>query len=355
MPTTDMEASFPPIFSKEDEFWMGRALILAKRGIGCTSPNPPVGAVIVKDGKQLGAGWHKAAGKPHAEIEALNSLPARHLAKGATLYVTLEPCSTFGRTPPCTEAIIESGIQKVVWAMDDPNPKHCGRARRILENAGIEVQTGVLNEEVKEILRPWSKYITSGRPWVILKGAMSLDGRIVPPSPRKFVTSKAARQDAMQIRATVDGILVGGATLRADNPRLTIRGIGKSRNRPQPYRFVWTKAPDQLPRSSNVFQDNSKDRTVIISSPDFFSLLQEIKKYGVVSLLVEGGGIVHGAVIDSKLVDEVYVYLAPKIFGGPTPFTKGIGATSSSDAIRFERVEIKVLGDELRIRGLVKE
>ncbi|MCS7008490.1 MAG: bifunctional diaminohydroxyphosphoribosylaminopyrimidine deaminase/5-amino-6-(5-phosphoribosylamino)uracil reductase RibD [Chthoniobacterales bacterium] len=338
-----------------DEKWMQVALELARRGIGTTSPNPPVGAVIVRNNKKLSSGWHKAAGQPHAEIEALRALPPSLSAKGATLYVTLEPCSTHGRTPPCTDAIIRAGFARVVWSMDDPNPKHAGRAKQILEAAGIQTTSGILEEKTTKLLRPWKKFITEGIPWVILKTAMSLDGRIAPKHPQKIISSAASRKDAMRIRAEVDAILIGAETLRKDNPYLTIRGIPAAKQRPQPLRLIWTKDPKNLPSDCHVFNDPFCNRTHILTAPNFPSLLQKIANLGVVSLLIEGGAIVAGQAIDSKLVDEFVIYIAPTLIGGPVPFSRGIGVGSSKDAIQLEQIEYAFFGNDIRIRGLVKK
>jgi diaminohydroxyphosphoribosylaminopyrimidine deaminase/5-amino-6-(5-phosphoribosylamino)uracil reductase len=208
-----------------DEALMRAALAEARKGLGKTGPNPAVGAVISKNGKILSRGWHRGAGKPHAEIEALRNLKNPALARGATFHVTLEPCSTHGRTPPCTEAIIQAGFARVVFGATDPNPKHAGRAKEILEDAGIQTLSGVLGEECTLLNRAWNKWIATGLPFVTAKAGMSLDGRIASPPDRRWITSEAARRDAMRLRAECGAVLVGAETVRTDNPQLTIRGL----------------------------------------------------------------------------------------------------------------------------------
>jgi len=210
-----------------DEQWMGLALEEARRGIGKTAPNPPVGAVIVKDGVLLGKGWHRAAGRPHAEREALQDVFENHgpdAARGATIYASLEPCSPHGRTPPCTQGIIDAGISRVVYACADRNPDHAGRADTLLTAAGIEVLSGILREEAERILRPFFKACETGLPWVIWKTAMSLDGRLTrPPGEGRWLTGEEARADVQKLRASVDAILTSGETVRRDKPALNIR------------------------------------------------------------------------------------------------------------------------------------
>lgn len=221
--------------SSVDEKFMRAAMLEAARGLGKTSPNPAVGAVIVSDNRIIGRGFHQAAGMPHAEIEALNSLK-RQSPQGATLYVTLEPCSTWGRTPPCVDAIIQAGLARVVLGATDPNPAHCGRAVQLLRKARIQVQTGILSEACNLLNPGFNKWITTGLPYVIAKAGMSLDARLTrPPGEGQWITSPAARAKARQLRSTVDAILIGSGTLRADNPRLTVRDVPGAR---QPWRVV---------------------------------------------------------------------------------------------------------------------
>ena len=199
---------------------MQRAIDEARKGVGRTSPNPPVGAVIVRNGKELGAGWHRAAGQPHAEREAIAHVKRLHgedTLKGATIYVTLEPCSTQGRTPACTAGVIEAGISKVVYAATDPNPAHAGRADEVLRAQGIEVVAGVLAREAERLIRPFAKVQRCGLPWVMLKTAMSLDGRLTrPPGESMWLTGPEARAEVQRLRSTVDALVTSGETVRGD-------------------------------------------------------------------------------------------------------------------------------------------
>ncbi len=220
----------PLVETPSDERFMRLALVEARKGIGRTSPNPAVGAVIVRAGRVLARGPHRGAGLPHAEIEAIDAIPRMGRCRGATLYVTLEPCSTQGRTPPCTGAILAAGFARVVFGATDPNPKHAGRAAKILRAAGIAVTSGVLAGECVALNRAYNHWITTRKPWVIAKCAMSLDGRLTRrPGESTWLTSPAARRHAQALRARVDAILVGAGTIRADNPRLTVRGIRGAR------------------------------------------------------------------------------------------------------------------------------
>ncbi len=241
-----------------DEKFMRRALAEAAKGLGLTSPNPAVGAVIVAGDKVVARGHHRAAGAPHAEIECLQKLRGRP-PKNAALYVTLEPCSSHGRTPPCTDALVKSGIKTVVIGAVDPNPKHAGRGLKILQTAGIDVRLGVLAEECGALNAAFNKWITTGRPFVIAKCGMSLDGRLTrPPHESRWLTSSAARAHANRRRAQVDAILIGAETLRADNPRLTVRTVGGAR---QPWRVVISRS-GRLPRDAkNLYRPFRRSNT----------------------------------------------------------------------------------------------
>ena len=346
--------------SADDVRWMQVALAEARRGLGRTSPNPAVGAVLVRDGEELSRGWHRAAGKPHAEVEALRRLPAGISPQGATLYVTLEPCSSHGRTPPCTDAIQRARIGRVVYGATDPDSRHQGRALELLTAAGISVTAGVLEKECSALNERWNHFIRTGRPWVILKAGMTLDGRISRPQapgappPSQQITSAAARADAMRWRAGVDAILVGGGTLRVDNPRLNLRG-SVARGRLHPRRVIWTRDAHSLPQEAEVFQDAESGRTLVSSAVDFPTLLDELGEQKITSLLVEGGSQVHGAVVDSGLVNEVLVYVAPVVFGGGLPMVGGMGVPDWADGLLLENVTCKTLGKrgDLRFHGTV--
>jgi len=329
---------------------MRAALQEARKGLGLTSPNPPVGAVIVKEGTIIATGHHKAAGRPHAEIEAIRAVHRTEYTHGATIYVTLEPCSTHGRTPPCTEALIRAGFRRVVYGMSDPNPAHAGRARNLLEEAGIKVTTSVGQEECRALLRPWSKWVTSGLPWIVAKAGMSLDGRISSHPQSRWITSAAARKDAMRLRRQADAILVGAGTIRDDDPRLTIRGKGGRR---QPLRVVWSPS-GQLPDSAQIFTDQQREKTLVLRNPRLKDALQDLGRRGVVSVLIEGGGKTLGEAFDARLVDEVCWYVAPDLLGGPVPAVGGEGIQQNRDAIRLTQPRFEKIGRDLCINGVVE-
>ena len=329
-----------------DEGFMREALLEAQRGVGRTHPNPAVGAVIVSDGRVVSRGWHRGAGHSHAEIDALRKAKR---AAGATLYVTLEPCSTQGRTPPCTESIVQAGLARVVYGATDPNPKHAGRAKKILSRAGIEVCSGVLASRCAALNTAWNKWIATGMPFVTAKAAITLDGRINSPPERRWITSEASRRDAMKLRSRVQAILVGGETIRADDPQLTVRGI---RIPLQPLRVVWTRS-GRLPKTARIFTDAHRARTVVFSNVSLRSVLRELGGRGIASVLVEGGARVLGEAFDRSLVDEVYFYLAPMLVGGPVPAVGGRGAADVEHAIRLEKPSFRRIGPDVRLTGTV--
>jgi diaminohydroxyphosphoribosylaminopyrimidine deaminase/5-amino-6-(5-phosphoribosylamino)uracil reductase len=334
------------------EAFMREALDEAARGAGHTSPNPAVGAVIVRDGRILARGWHRQAGLPHAEIEAIRALENPELARGATLYVTLEPCSTHGRTPPCCEAIIRHGFSKVVIGAVDPNPLHAGRGVDLLRAAGIEVKAGVLAAECAALNRAFNRWIATRRPWVVAKAGLSLDGRLTrPPGEGQWLTSGASREAAMRLRAQADAILIGAGTLRADNPRLTVRGDGGEPALRQPWRVVVTRR-GELPEASHVFTDEHRDRTLIYHGQSLRTVLRDLGRRQVTQVLIEGGGAVLGDAFDRGLVDEVCFFLAPLLCGGPDVIGgRGAGSTAASillEAVRYERI-----GDDVVMRGNV--
>lgn len=341
----------------DDEQWMRLALEEARKGIGRTAPNPPVGAVLVKDGKLLGKGWHHAAGKPHAEREALADVfqyAGPDGARGATAYVTLEPCSTHGRTPPCTSGLIEAGVARVVYACVDRNPDHAGRADRLLEEVGIEVVSGVLAEEAGKILRPFFKVRETGLPWVIWKSAMSLDGRITrPPGEGQWLTGPASRADVQKLRATVDAILTSGETVRRDNPALTIREPDLLEGRTQPWRVVATDQPETMPACAPLFSDEWKDRTLIRPRHDLEGTLRAlVSDQGVLTVMVEAGGVFSAAMFEAGLVDEVAIYYAPLLCGGLLP---GLAGTGFAKSLRLEEIDFARFGDDVRLRGIISK
>jgi diaminohydroxyphosphoribosylaminopyrimidine deaminase/5-amino-6-(5-phosphoribosylamino)uracil reductase len=329
---------------------MRAALAEARKGLGKTASNPAVGAVISKNGKILALGWHRGAGKPHAEIEALKNLKNPALARGATLHVTLEPCSTHGRTPPCTEAIIQAGFARVVFGATDPNPKHAGRAKEILEDAGIQTLSGVLGEECTLLNRAWNKWIATGLPFVTAKAGMSLDGRIASPPDRRWITSEAARRDAMRLRAECGAVLVGAETVRTDNPQLTIRGL---RVKEQPLRAVWSRS-GQIPNDCHLLTDEHRDRTIIYKGKPLAAVLQDLGKRGVQHVLIEGGGKTLGEALDRSLIDRIVFYIAPVLLGGPTPALGGHGAPSNESALRLKNPTYRRIGSDLRVEGEIQ-
>ena len=333
----------------EDAIFMHRAMREARKGIGLTSPNPPVGAILVRKGGIVGHGWHRKAGGPHAEIEALNS--ARQSPKGATLYVTLEPCSTHGRTPPCTDAIVAAGIRRVVYACTDPHGVHDGRARSILEKAGIEVTVGVGETEGCELLRPWTKFITRRLPWVIAKAGMSLDGKITrPPGEGQWLTDETARADAMKLRRRCDAILVGAETVRRDNPSLTLRPPVPAKT--QPWRVVLTKS-GRLPPDARLFTDDHRERTLVFKSQPLERVLSSLAtEHGVVTVLIEGGGTIFAQAFAHRLVDEVCFYTAPMLCGTGRPVIDAGHFVGGS--VTFENVRWKPVGNAIRCSGLVR-
>ncbi len=328
-----------------DEEWMCLALSLAKRGIGLTSPNPAVGAVIVRNGRMIGRGFHRQAGRAHAEIAALRSLNSVRDARGAELFVTLEPCSTQGRTPPCTDAIIRAGFSRVVFGATDPNPDHAGQAKSLLRAVGIRVTAGVLQEECLVLNEGWNKWIRTKMPFVIAKAAMTLDGRISSHPKRRWITSPASRDDAMKLRASVDAILVGGETVRKDNPRLTLRGVPR---RPQPWRVIWTRE-GHLPKKARVLTDCYRNRTLVFRKQSLRAMLRALGARGVNSVLIEGGGTVLGVALEQGLIDKFCLYYAPTFFGGDVPAFGGKGVSSTEHALRLVHIQYTRIGDDVRL------
>ena len=329
----------------DDEKFMRAAMREALRGLGHTSPNPAVGAVIVRGGRIVACGFHRCAGKPHAEIEAISALKNPTLAQGATIYVTLEPCSTHGRTPPCVEALVQNGFARVVIGAIDPNPAHAGRGVRLLRKAGIEVVAGVLADECRELNVAFNKWIVTGLPFVVAKAALSLDGRLTrPPGEGQWLSSAASREDAHRLRASVDAILVGAGTVRADNPRLTVRGINSAR---QPWRVVLAgKSP--LPKTAHLFTDENRGRTLVFRGKTLRAVLRELGRKQITSVLVEGGGAVLGEAFDRRLVDRVHFYLAPVLCAGPDVIG-GRGAGSTLKSLALKNPRYTQIGNDVRI------
>lgn len=325
---------------------MRAALLEAKKGLGHTSPNPAVGAVLVVNGKIVAKGHHKLAGSPHAEIECLRRFKGR-VSRSAVLYVTLEPCSTTGRTPPCTDAITEAGVRRLVIGATDPNPSHAGRGIERLKRAGLKVRAGVLAEECSVLNEAFNKWIQTRRPFVTAKCGMSLDGRLsAPPGETPWITSTASRRHAQQLRAQVDAILVGAGTLRADDPRLTARSSGAR----QPWRIVLSRS-GSLPRGARLFTDRFAARTIVHRGENLDAVLHELGEREITSVLIEGGGDILGQALDRRLVDKVQLYLGPVLTGGPIIAFPGIGADSTEQAPRLKRVRYERIGQDVCITG----
>ena len=361
-------------FSEQDDQFMRRALALARRGMGKTSPNPVVGAVLVKAGKIVGEGWHRKGGGPHAEVFAFRAAGKR--AKGATLYVTMEPCCTWGKTPPCTDAIIAAGVKRVVVAALDPNPKHDGRGLTVLRRAGIRVEAGLLAEESAQMNEVFNKWITTGLPFVAAKAAMSLDGKIATRTgDSKWITSEAARREGHRLRAKVDAVMVGAGTVIEDNPQLTVRhGVAGK----QPLRIV-VDTRGRCPVSARVFRAGTWVVTGLRSKPawraalerrgvnvillktagahvNMRAMLRELARRNVTSILVEGGGGLLGALFDAKLVDRVAFFYASMVIGGSeavSPVT-GRGVAKIAGAAKLADCRWRRLpGDVMLVTGRV--
>ena len=320
---------------------MRRALELAKRAGEGTRPNPRVGAVVVKGGKLVGAGFHRGAGQPHAEAIAIHQAGSR--ARGADLYVTLEPCSTHGRTPPCTGAIRRAGIQRVIYGSSDVDPRNAARSGRVLQQARIGVVKGVMKRECDLLNEDYFFWTRSQQPWVILKLAMTLDGSLAVPG-RRWITGPEARAEVQKIRAGCDAILVGAGTVRKDNPRLTVRsGVGRD----QPWRAVVTKS-GALPARAKIFTDAQRDRTVIYRNRAWDSVLGDLYGRGVRRLLVEGGAKTAAGLMAAGKVNEVILFFAPETV------EKGQPKVADWGAWKWERASISRAGRDLCLRGTLK-
>ena len=371
-----------------DAQFMRLALRLARRGYGATSPNPMVGAVLVKGDRVIGQGWHRRAGGPHAEIEALRDAQRRgHAPRGATLYVTLEPCCTQGRTPPCTEAIIAAGIQRVVAGATDPNPSHAGRGFRILRRAGIAVATAgaPLAAECARLNEAFNHWIVHRTPFVIVKAAMTLDGKIATASGEsKWITGERARAAGMKLRAGSDAILVGVNTILADDPSLTVRpGQGKAI---RPIRRLVLDSLARTPLAAKVASDEFAARTTIVVSRrapakrvaalakrvnilvapvakragqppalDLSWLLKQLGAENVTQLLVEGGGEVNASFLLGGFARRVAFFYAPKILGGrdARKAVAGDGARSLREVLPLHDPVWRRLGDDLFLTARV--
>lgn len=363
-------------WSATDRKFMEHALVLAARARGRTSPNPLVGAVIVRDSEIVGEGYHQRAGEAHAEINALNQ--ARTLADGATMYVTLEPCCHWGRTPPCTEAVIRAKLANVFIATEDPNPRVSGNGIRQLEEAGIPVQVGLCEGESRQLNEVFIKYITTQCPFVILKSAISLDGKIATASGEsQWITSEASRLKGHEIRAQVDAILVGVGTVLQDNPSLTARL--PERQNEDPIRVV-VDSRGRTPLEAKIFSPDSDAGTLIAVTESVSlervegfkaagaevliiekkngrvclrELMRELGRKGITSVLIEGGGEVNSAALQAGIVDKLMFFIAPKLIGGkeaPGPIG-GAGIGRLSDAFELRDVKTTQIDTDFLIEG----
>jgi len=354
---------------------MGRALRLATRGRGWTSPNPMVGAVIVKRGRVVGEGWHRAAGGPHAEVWALQAAGAA--ARSATVYVSLEPCSHHGRTPPCTDALVAAGVARVVAACHDPNPQVAGKGVSRLRRAGIAVDVGVLEAEAKRLNEGYFKRVTTGLPLVTLKAAMSLDGKIATAAGEsRWITSEKARALSHRLRAAHDAVLTGVGTVLADDPELTVRLV-KGRT---PLRVV-ADSKAQTPPTVRLLSADERSPIMAVTRQapaarvrrleragatvwrlparggqvDLRALMERLVAVGANSVLVEAGGSLNAGALEAGLVDRVYFFIAPVLIGGAEALTpvEGKGVRKLAEVWRLGSVRVRRVGEDVLVVGEV--
>ena len=297
---------------------MRRALELARKAEEGTRPNPRVGAVVVKGGRVVGEGFHRRAGEAHAEVKALQKAGVH--AKGADLYVTLEPCSSHGRTPPCTDRIVAAGVREVIYGAGDVDRKNAGRADRILKRAKIGVTRGVLREACEKLNEDYRHWTTRKTPWVILKLGMTMDGYLAVPG-KKWVTGEQARAEVQKLRAGCDAILVGAETVRTDDPRLTVR---TKKVEVQPWRVVVTRS-GKLPKGAKLFRDRHKARTLVYRRKKWSEVLQDLHRRGVSRLLVEGGLKTAESLLQHKKINELILHLSPLSGPGIGPRWRHVG------------------------------
>jgi len=364
--------------NQDDPVYMRLALQEAEKGRGRTSPNPCVGAVIVRDGIVVGRGWHRRAGTPHAEVNAIAD--AGEYAAGATIYVTLEPCNHTGRTPPCTRAILDAGLARVVVGMPDPNPSVTGGGSAYLQSRGIAVESGVLEEECRAINRPFIKHSATGMPWVVMKAGMSLDGKITyRPGQGGRITGEASQEFSHGLRNTLDALLVGVETVIIDDPSLTTR-LPETEDSRDPLRVVLDTnlrlSPDAviLSRQSEArtwiycSPDAPADRKARLTDagaivnpvettggrPDMRAVLAHLGSKDITSVLVEGGATIHGTLFENDLVDEVFLFTAPFFIGEKgTSLLAGFSGESAAACLRLNPVDCRKLGADLLIHGFV--
>ena len=356
------------MFSAADHIYMSQALRLAEHGLYTATPNPRVGCVIVSDGTVVGEGWHARAGEPHAEILALRQAGA--LAKGATVYVTLEPCNHYGRTPPCADALIEAGIARVVAAMQDPSPLVAGEGLKKLQAAGIQVTSGLLEQEARELNKGFVARMTRGTPWLRMKTASSLDGKsALNNGVSQWITGAAARQDVHRLRARSCAILTGIGTVLADDPQLNVRDVDTSR---QPLRVVLDSRLGMPPNAKilmggNVLivtavQDQARQEQLQAHGAEVLVLagssgqvdlkrtLEMLAQRGINEVMVEAGRTLNGALIAADLVDELVMYMAPMLLGDKARGLFGLPELTAMDGRRELHVrDVRMVGRDLRI------
>lgn len=367
------------VLQKTPEEYMRLALKLALRAKGQTSPNPLVGALIVKNGKIVGQGFHLRAGTPHAEIHALKNAGAQ--AKGAELYLNLEPCSHYGRTPPCVDAIIQSKIKKVFVGMVDSNPLVQGKGIKKLREAGIEVFTRILEKECRKVNEVFIKYISTGRPFVILKTAASLDGRIAAESgDSKWITNEKSREYVHRLRSEVDAVMVGIGTVKKDDPHLTSRL--KNRKGKDPIRIIVdstlrispkakvlnlkSPAPTIIATTTKASPQKIKAiahkgvRVIVIPSKDkvnLNALMEALGREEITSILIEGGSEINTSALEAGIVDKVIFFYAPRIIGGKKAplIVGGKGVSKVKKSLALHQIKIRRFGDDVMIEGYLKD
>ena len=345
-----------------DDHWMRHALALAARGRGAVEPNPMVGAVVVRDGVNVGEGWHQRFGGPHAEVHALRA--AGELARGATLYVTLEPCCHVGKTPPCTDAVRAAGVARVVAAMADPFPQVSGRGTTLLRDAGIEVEVGLCEAEARRLNAPYLKLVGMGKPYVHAKWAMTLDGKIATGTgDSKWISNAASRRRVHELRGVMDAIVVGSGTALTDDPQLTARPPG-----PRIATRIVLDRRGRLPLQSNLVRTAREVPTLVVGegnpalleagcevmpSGSIAELLDELGKRRFTNILVEGGGEVLGSFLDAGQLDEVHVFIAPLLAGGAAARgpTLGVGVERMAEALRLGAWEVETIEGDVYLRG----
>ena len=362
---------------KRDDHFMVRALALARKGVLAVRPNPLVGAVVVKNGREIASGYHARFGGPHAEVVALEK--AGKAARGATLYVTLEPCSTFGKTPPCSDLIISRGLKRVVIGVRDENLQHRGRASRILRAAGIAVRAGVRERECAELNRDFFVWVAQRRPYALLKLALTLDGKIADPAGKsRWISSAESRRLVHHLRARSDAVLVGVNTVIRDDPRLTAR---RGRRHPGLRRVV-LDSRGRIPLAARILSGTGASRTLVAVTRrapagkrrmvlsrgaswlvlpsrggrvDLKSLFRKLARLGIMRLLIEGGSETASAVLEAGLVDEVHFFLSPRILGGRTavPAVGGRGFKNLASAARVEGMTVRRVGPDVYLSGRV--